>query len=255
MPDQKNPSTDRETHFDHDPTPRPTNPREIPIYARTGGREIWREIAGTERDQDPCGRFIYVAEKLIKEKRFLERTLLVMGEIRNRCYERDGNHYYRFARREELDPELFVSRFRGDLDGVGEIKVASMRELVPRPSWMDAGKWKRAFRRFVDVMTADDDREPTLRRDPFGNMFGAVPVPHLEEFFLPARGVLTGHLVHKALMGDLAELLALVAATAASNYQDAFYRTANFVMEAAKAPPIVVARDGGGFHLIHVCAD
>ncbi|GEM_PF-3100230 len=219
-----------------------------------GDREIWRDIAGTERDKDPCGRFAYVAEKLIKEERFRERALLVMREIRSRCYERDGEHGYRFARRAEIDAAAYVGRFRGDLDGVDTIRVVSMRELVPQPSWMSESQWKRAFRRYVEVMTGEDD-PVRVRRDPFARMFGDAPHGTLRQFTMPARGVLMGHLVHEPLMGDLAELLALVGATAASNHQDAFYRMANYVMEAAKAPPIVVAKDGGGFHLIHICAD
>jgi len=237
-----------------DERPNPFTARDIPAFPSGLSGEIWREIVGTERDQDSCGRFAYVAEKLIAEDRFRERTLEVMREIRGRCFEKDGGHYYRFDRRDEIDPGRLAS-VRQHLDGVGEFTVASMRELVPRPSWMSRGQWTRAFRRFVDVMIGDDDREPLVRRAALVSMFGSVPVPHLPQFELPARCLFPGGLVHKTLMGDLAHLLAVVAAIAASNYQDAFYRAADYAIEAAKTPPLVVASVDGGFHLIHVCAD
>ena len=220
----------------------------------SGDREIWRDIVGTERDREPGGRFAYVAEKLIAEDRLRDRTLQAMREIRGRCFERDGEHYYRVERRAELDPRR-LAEVRQHVDGVGAFTVASMKELVPQPSWMSADAWRAAFSRYVDVMTRKDDRMPTLRRAHLGTMFDLVPNRHLREFELPARGVLTGHLVHKPLMGDLAELLALVAAYGAMNWQERFDRAADYLMEAARTPPLIVAKEDGGFHLIHVCLD
>src|SRR5687768_246345 len=101
--------------------PRPTNPREIPIFARDGG-SLWRDIVGTERDKEPCGRFIYVAEKLIAEERMRERTLKVMREIRDRCSERDGVHAYRFDRSDEIDPRAMIEVSK-QVDGVGTFTV------------------------------------------------------------------------------------------------------------------------------------
>jgi hypothetical protein len=141
------------------------------------------------------------------------------------------------------------------VDGVGTLALASMEELVPRPSWMSMDAWKAAFSRYVDVMTRQDDRMPTARRDHLGRMFDLVPGRYLEEFEMPARGVLTGHLVHKPLMGDLAELLALVAAYGAMNWQERFDRAADYALEAARTPPLIVAKEDGGFHLIHTCLD
>ncbi|HJV33087.1 MAG TPA: hypothetical protein VJ694_03605 [Patescibacteria group bacterium] len=215
---------------------------------------LWHEVVGTERDRDPCGRFAYVAEKLIAEVRMRERTLQAMREIRNRCFERDGKHYYRVERRSEIDPRRLAEAHQ-QVDGVGTLALASMKELVPQPPWMSADAWKAAFSRYVDVMTRKDDRAPIPRRDELGRLFDLVPNRHFEEFIMPARGVLTGHLVHEPLMGDLAELLALVGAYGAMNWQERFDRAADYLMEAARTPPLIVAKEDGGFHLIHVCLD
>ena len=217
--------------------------------------DIWREIVGTERDQDPCGRYVHVAERLIDDEHMRKRALSVMTEVRTRCYERDGLHAYRFVRRTEIDQARFVAGIQHHLDGVGVIAVASMRELVPQPSWMGDAAWKAAFSRYVDVMTRRDDRDPSRPRDRLGYLFDFVPRKALAQFSMPARGVLTGNLVHAPLMDDLAELLALVGAYAAMNYQERFGRAAAYLMEAAKAPPLIAAREEGGFHLIHVCLD
>lgn len=241
--------------LDHDPTPRPTNPREIPIFARSGGSEIWREIVGTERDEDPCGRFSYVAEKLIKEEPFRERLLAVMREIRGRCVEKDGNHYYRFERRAELDPTTFCREVADSLDGhAGAIELVRMTDLVPLHPWMTRRQWSLAFRRFVDAMTGQDDAlSPEDRRTPLAWLFGNPPnQAFIDEFAMPARCVLAGHLVHKSLMGDLAELLAIAAGYAAANYQEGFRHAANYLMLAAKVPPMIVAKPNG-FDLIHIC--
>jgi len=66
--------------------------------------------------------------------------------------------------------------------------------------------------------------------------------------------LLTGHLVHKPLLGDLARLLALVGSYAADEDLEHFERAAGYVMEVAKAPPLIVG-DSPKFHLIHVCLD
>jgi len=224
--------------------------RELPQFAGGQGNEVWREIARTSHDQDPCGRFIYCADKLIAEDRFRERTLEVMRAIRERCYAKDGVAGYRIDGLDRLDEAAFVEA-RKNLDGVGAFDVARLHELVPRHGWMSREQWNRAFRRYVETMTLED-RATNAFRAPLVGMFGGVPTPDLAQFELPARGVLTGDLVHKPLMGDLAHLLALVAAIAAANYQDAFYRAAAYVEFAAKMPPLVVAREDGGLHLIHV---
>ena len=53
--------------------------RELPQFASGQGNEVWREIAGTSHDEDPCGRFTYCADKLIAEDRFRERTISRSG--------------------------------------------------------------------------------------------------------------------------------------------------------------------------------
>lgn len=220
----------------------------------SGDQEIWRDIVGTARDEDPCGRFAYVAERLIAEDRFRERTLQLMREIRGRCFMKDGAHLYRFDARPEVDTKRLAAA-RQDLDGVGAYTVASFDELVPRQRWMTDAQRRLAVRRYVDVATGQDDCLMPRHRSSPVTLFGAVPTPKLREFELPARGVLTGHLCHEPLMGDLAHLLALVAAIGAANYQDAFYRAAGYLEVALRTPPIVAMNDEGGFHLIHICAD
>jgi len=224
--------------------------RELPPFSGTEGNEVWREIARTSHDQDPCGRFTYCADKLIAEDRFRERTLEVMRAIRERCYEKGGKAGYRVDRLDQFDEARFIEVRKG-LDGVGAFTVVLLSDLVPLHPWMGRGQWKLAFRRYVESLTLED-RSTNAFRAPLVSMFGSVPTPALSQFELPARGVLTGSLVHEPLMGDLAHLLALLAAIGAANYQDAFYRAADYVELAAKTPPIIVARADGGLHLIHV---
>lgn len=225
---------------------------DTPVPGGHGG-EIWHEIVGTSHDDGPCARFTYVADKLIAEDRFRERTISVMQAMRERCYESDGVHRYRVDPFGEAAARRLIA-VRHVLDGVGAYEVATPKRLVPQPAWMSHAQWDRAFRDYVAAMTNKDD-PARGRRDPLSGMFGGVPTPALRHFELPARGVLTGHLVHEPLMGDLAHLLALLAAIAAANYQDAFYRAAEYVGEAIKTPPIVARNEDGGFHLIHLCRD
>lgn len=246
-------TTSNDAPADHDPTPRPTNPREIPIYARLGGGEIWRDVVGTDRDDEPGGRFIYVAERLIADARMRERVIVAMHAVRERHFEKRENHYYRFESRAELDAETLVERVRATVRNADTIAVATMTDLVPKPAWMAPDQWTSVFRSYVEAMTGQDGRNPHRQRAPLASLFGFAPMAQFKEFEQPARSVLTGNLVHKVLMGDLAELLALAGAYAAAGLPEEAERSAAFVMEAAKAPPMIVATDDGGFHLIHVC--
>jgi hypothetical protein len=213
---------------------------------------IWSEILGTALDEDPCGRFSHVAERLIPDKLLRDRVLLAMREIRSRCLEREGRHSYCLARRDEL-PSDYLKRARSRLTGLdGEIDLASTAELVPRQSWMTDSQWGHAFYQYWVVMQGR--QFPQIPYRSRATLFGGREYAFIEQFSIPARGVLTGHLVHGPMMGDLAEFLTIAGAAAACGDSDVALRAADYLLDAAKTPPLLV-RQEDRTHLVLICND
>lgn len=214
-------------------------------------RPVWHDILGSSRDDEPTGRFVYVAEKLIAEP-LRARVLMAMREISTRCIAIAEKPGYRMARREEL-PRDYLDRVRAHLPGLsGTISLATRRELVPRQPWMTDGHWDSAYFQYWTVAKGSHDL--TIRPESNAVLFGTVPHAIAGQFELPARCVLTGHLVHKPLMGDLTEFLAIAAGAAAHGDHDVTERAVGYLLDAAKTPPLVV-RQKDKTHLVLICAD
>lgn len=217
--------------------------------------EVWRELVGIDlaRHQTPGGSFAYVAERLIEEGRLREAALRAMREVLARCREKDGELDYVAFPRAELDAEAFERAVRENAPGfTGRFMLATRAEIMLRNPWMSDVQYDRAFLRYSEVMTGADGTRP-FPRVPLATLFG---VPHLDairEFEMPARGVLTGHLVHRERMGELAEFLAVAAGLCAVGH-DLAERACAFVTWASKAPPLVVHNETGP-HLVFICAD
>lgn len=226
--------------------------RQLAAFHSGDSHLIWSEILGTKRDQDPCGRFCHVAERLIPDKPLRDRVLMAMREIRSRCLEQGGKHHYRSARRDEL-PSDYLKRARVPLTGLdGEIDLASPAELVPRRAWMTDDQWRHAFFQYWSVMQGRwFPLIPYLSR---ASLFGGRQNPFIEQFSLPARGVMTGHLVHGPMMADLSEFLTVAGAAAACGDREVATRVADYLLYAAKTPPLLV-RQIDRTSLVLICAD
>jgi hypothetical protein len=221
-------------------------------------REVWRELVETDikRHQTPGGSYAYVAERLIGDDRLRDMALTSMKEVLSRCRERDGTHRYVSTRRAELDAVAFERHVRALATGfTGRFMLATRQEILPRLPMMTDDQYDLSFYRYCEVMGATDGARPTsrVRRTPLSLLFEAVPCRSIAEFEMPARGVLTGHLVHQPLMGDLAELLAVAGGLCADRHPAAEL-ACGIVRIASKAPPLVIHNEDGP-HLVFICAD
>lgn len=218
---------------------------------RPSDSEIWREIERTPHNTQPWSLFAYVTDKLVRTERFHERTLALMHDVCGRVLTEDGAPRYRIDAAATVDLTR-MAEVRKHLDGVGAFRVATAKQVVPSEPGMSEADWATAFA--ARARTASRARDALPRHRSLLSMFGGL-APDLRHFMHPARLLFRGALIHEPMMGDLAELVALVAALGAANEQDAFYRAWEYVTEAVKTPPIIVPNDDGRFDFTHVCAE
>jgi hypothetical protein len=215
-------------------------------------KEIWLEILFTERDLDPCGRFSHAAEQLIADEQLRARVIMAMKEFRSRCLIQEGKPAYRMARRDEL-PASYLEQVRKCLPGLkGSLSLATRRQLVPHQPWLNDEQLNAAFHQYWIVMRGQ--LNPRLEHLQPSTLFGAPRYDLIEQFWTPARHVASGMLIHEPMISDLAEILAVAGGSAAFGDRQAAEHAVNYLVYAAKTPPLFVRRPDVT-NLVLVCAD
>lgn len=198
----------------------------------------------------PQMRFVRLVERLARPATSLGRTVLdACKEVWTRV--RHGGEYV-LAPREEVSQAAAERLVRASMPRfAGRVIIASRRELLPKPEWMEEDRWRQAMKEHFQLLEGGGLRNVT------GLMIDGVFPADARRFDIPARMAVDSSGRRADLFipcENLVALMALCAGWAVLGVPEACRRTADFLVLAAKMPPVVVKQPSGS-HLLLLCAD